>query len=345
MLLEGIFLPLTTPFYPDGRVYLRKLEHNVGRYSLSGAAGMVVGGTAGEGDGLSSAEAVEALQVAIAVAAKEKVMVAGVSRESVYDTLKLAEAAAAAGYDAVAVRGPACVAGLGLEMMTYFRTVADRSGLPVVLVSDTERELAVEVVGELAGHPNVIGMVEEGDSVGRVAGVLGRTAGVQREVRVTTVFAAATGRMMVPVAAGAGTFVSAESLGHGGGVATAPPVAGIKTRTKKVGFQVLFGTTRRMLEAWGAGASGAVPRMGACAPQGVCEVWQAYKDGDQALAEEKQERVRAAGKLMEGWGGVAAVKYGCDLNGYFGGRPRLPLLALDEAGREAVEVALEGLRV
>jgi len=28
MLLHGIFPPITTPFYPDGRVYLKKLEHN-----------------------------------------------------------------------------------------------------------------------------------------------------------------------------------------------------------------------------------------------------------------------------------------------------------------------------
>ena len=33
MLFDGLHIPLTTPFYPDGRVYLRKLEHNVDRYS------------------------------------------------------------------------------------------------------------------------------------------------------------------------------------------------------------------------------------------------------------------------------------------------------------------------
>jgi len=30
-LLQGIFPPLTTPFYPDGNVYFKKLEHNVER--------------------------------------------------------------------------------------------------------------------------------------------------------------------------------------------------------------------------------------------------------------------------------------------------------------------------
>jgi len=33
MLLHGIFPPITTPFYPDGRVYFKKLEQNVEHYS------------------------------------------------------------------------------------------------------------------------------------------------------------------------------------------------------------------------------------------------------------------------------------------------------------------------
>ena len=33
MLLHGILPPITTPFYPDGQVYYKKLEHNVERFS------------------------------------------------------------------------------------------------------------------------------------------------------------------------------------------------------------------------------------------------------------------------------------------------------------------------
>ena len=36
MLLEGIFAAVTTPFYPDERIYFRKLEANMARYSLRG---------------------------------------------------------------------------------------------------------------------------------------------------------------------------------------------------------------------------------------------------------------------------------------------------------------------
>ena len=41
MLLEGIFAAITTPFYSDERIYLRKLQANVERYSRSLLAGLV----------------------------------------------------------------------------------------------------------------------------------------------------------------------------------------------------------------------------------------------------------------------------------------------------------------
>ena len=347
MLLEGIFLPLTTPFYPDGRVYLRKMEHNVGRYSLTPAAGMLVLGEAGEADGLTDEEARQVLVAAVGAAADEKVMIAGVSRGSVFATLALSTAASAAGYDAVAVRGPESVQGDGLrlERMTYFRAVADAAALPVVLVSDRARPLSVEEMAELAQHPNVIGAIMQGH-VDRVAELRAATSEVSRAVTVTSVFHAVTGRMQrANAAVEPGTFVSAESLSGGGAaLAVAPPKPALKTRSKRVGFQLLAATTADMLATWKAGAAGAVPRLGACAPQGCYEVWQAFKDDDLPLAEEKQARVRAAAVLMESSSAVAAVKYGCDWNGYFGGRPRLPLLALDADARAKVEAVLGGLR-
>ena len=42
MLLHGIFHPITTPFYPEGNVYYKKLEANVESYSKTPVAGLVV---------------------------------------------------------------------------------------------------------------------------------------------------------------------------------------------------------------------------------------------------------------------------------------------------------------
>ncbi|HEX8813765.1 MAG TPA: dihydrodipicolinate synthase family protein, partial [Terracidiphilus sp.] len=103
MYIEGMFAAVTTPFYADERVYFRKLEANVARYSRSLLAGMVVLGSTGEAVELNDTESREILKTAADAAAAEKVLIAGVGRESVRATVELAEAAAEARYDAVLV--------------------------------------------------------------------------------------------------------------------------------------------------------------------------------------------------------------------------------------------------
>ena len=340
MLLEGLQLPLTTPFYADGRLNLRKLEQNVARYSKALATGLVALSEVGEAAMLSDEETRLTLRCVSDAAATEKVLVAGVSRDSVAGTLELAEYAAEVGYDAVLVGRPSFLRGDAArekELLHYFQMVADRSALPVVLSSPAGgMELSSELVIGLAGHERVIGLLDGGE---RVELLRSRTSGVKREVTVTAVFAAVTGRMRAD-----NTLLSPAALAGGGALAVAAPKAVAKTRTKVVGFQILMGRTAGMLEGLEAGAVGAAPGFAACAPQACYEVLAAWKDGDHALAAEQQERLRAAAERIEDKLGVAGAKYGCDLNGYSGGFPRSPLLPLTGAEREEIEALMQGLR-
>ena len=90
MLLHGIFPPVTTPFYPDGNVYFKKLEANVERYSKTPVAGIVVLGSTGEAILLSDEERREVLKIAQDAIAPNKVLIAGTGVESATETLKLA---------------------------------------------------------------------------------------------------------------------------------------------------------------------------------------------------------------------------------------------------------------
>src|SRR5207244_5023721 len=98
MFLSGVFPALTTPFYPDGRVYLRKVEHNVDRYSKTPIAGMVVLGSTGEPVMLSDEERRDVLRVAAEFSSSEKVLIAGVGAESVVETVRMCEHAATLNY-------------------------------------------------------------------------------------------------------------------------------------------------------------------------------------------------------------------------------------------------------
>ena len=65
---------------------------------------------------------------------------------------------------------------------------------------------------------------------------------------------------------------------------------------------------------------------------------------DPALAALKQERVVQASRYVSGALGVPGIKHACDLNGYYGGRPRLPLLPLDADQQAEVARVMEDVR-
>ena len=346
MLLEGMHLPLTTPFHADGRLNTRKLEDNVARYAKTPAAGLVALGWSGQPTLLSDVETREALAAVAGACVPEKVLIGGVSRDSVSSTLDLIEYAAVHEYDAALVRVPSFLAdGDTAELLGYFQAVADRSALPLIL--DGERmseEAIVALARQQAGK--ILGVVERGTDSARVARLVKASSEFKYDVTVTMVFAATTGRMLARSKAAEAQLVSPAGLSGGSAVSVAP-AAGlktVKTRTKTVGFQILAGRTAGVLAALEAGAVGALPALAASAPQACYEVLAAWKDGDPALAAEKQERVRALALRVEEELGVAGLKYGCDLTGYFGGRPRLPGLPLSGVEREEMERLMVGIR-
>jgi dihydrodipicolinate synthase/N-acetylneuraminate lyase len=350
MLIEGILAAVPTPFYPDERIYFRKLEANVAHYSRTLLSGILLLGSTGEAVALDEAESRDVLRVAAEAAAPDKVLIAGVGRESVKGTVELAEAAAQFRYDAVLVRTPTYYASqmTSAAVLHYFRSVADRSPLPVLLYNIPRcapYDIPIELIAELAQHPNIIGIKDSSGSLPRIVASVEATRNSPRHTAtVNTIFEAVTARMLAAHSEGASTFVSADDLAGGAAVATAPPAAPVKTRTKVVGFQVLTGSASILLEALEAGASGAILGFAACAPQACQEVYLAWKDHDLKLAAEKQQRIARPGQRITGELGISGIKHACDFNGYYGGRARAPLLPVTAEEKAEIESLLAAIR-
>lgn len=350
MLLEGVFAAVPTPFYLDERIYFRKLEANIARYSRSLLSGVLLLGSTGEAVALDDTETRDVLRVAAHAAAPEKVLIAGIGRESVKGTVELADSAAKFGYDAVLVRTPTYFASQmsRAAVLHYFRSVADRSPLPVILYNIPRcvpYDIPIDLIAALAQHTNIIGIKDSSGKLQRIGDTVQATQNsARRTVVVSPIFEAVTGRMLSARPEGSSNFVAAGDLAGGVAVATAPPVVPIKTRTKEVGFQVLTGAAGILHAALEAGASGAILGFAACAPQACQEVYQAWKDHDTALAKEKQARIAGPGQRIVGELGISGVKHACDFNGYYGGRPRAPLLPLTAQEKLGVEGLLAGIR-
>lgn len=343
MLLQGIFPAVTTPFYPDGAVYYKKIEHNMDRYSRTPIAGMVVLGSTGEAVMLSDEERREVLRVSAQFAAPEKVLIAGTGAESVIETLRLTEYAAKLQYDAALVRTPHFYRPQMTPdaMLAFYRTVADSSPLPVLLYTVppfTAYDLPLEVITALAEHPNIIGIKESSGNVEKVAAMVQATRHIRRSVMVTEVQQAVTARMKSDLAAGNGD----QLVSLGGTAVSAPPK--LKTRSKEVGFQVLVGAAHTLLDSLQAGASGAVLAIAGPAPTICFEIYAAWRDNDIDLARSKQEGLGPVSRRVVSEMGIPAVKHAMDLNGYYGGPPRLPLLPLTAAQKTEIAAQMAGFR-
>ncbi len=359
MFLHGIFPPITTPFYPDGKIYFRKLEQNVEQYSRAPIAGIVVQGSTGEATLLSDEERREVLKSAREAAADDKILIAGTGIESAIETLKLTEYAAELGYDVAMVRTPHYYKGQMAKpenMLAFYRFVCDRSPLPVIIYNfpqATSYDIPAELVIELADHPNLIGIKESSGSIEKVQKMVEGTRHIKRSATVNETFAAVTGRMLKAAAAASASADGGALVTVGALAGTAAPkpsssavtvVGSLKTRQKEVGFQVLVGAAHKLHLSLDAGAVGAILAFADCAPTACYEVYAAWKDGDVALAREKQERIAKAAERIVGALSVAGVKYAMDFNGYFGGTVRLPLLPLTADKKAEIEQLMANIR-
>ena len=210
---------------------------------------------------------------------------------------------------------------------------------------------------ELAGHPNIIAIKESSGNLDKVKAMVEGTRHVKRQVTVTETFEAVTPRMMKAAVAErekqSRELVSVASLAGSGEKAdggmkpssSAVTVVGkLKTRQKEVGFQVMVGAAHQLEPSLGLGAVGAILAFACPAPMACYEIFAALKDGDNALAREKQERVKQAVQRVIGDMGVPGVKHAMDLNGYYGGPARLPFLPLNSEQKGEIEKLMAGIK-
>jgi dihydrodipicolinate synthase/N-acetylneuraminate lyase len=360
MLLHGIFPPITTPFYPEGNVYFKKLEHNVEHCSKTPVAGIVVLGSTGEAVLLSDQERRDVLKTARDAAAANKVLIAGTGIESANETLRLTEYAAELGYDIAMVRTPHYYKRQmqPANMLAFYRTVADRSPLPVIIYNfpqATGYDISAELVIELADHPNLIGIKESSGDVEKVRRMVEGTRHIKRSATVTETFDAVTPRMLKTATEGnrqGRELVSVASLAGDLKGTTAPRpsssavsvIGGLKTRQKEIGFQVLVGAAQKLEPSLQVGAVGAILAFADAAPTACYEIYAAWKEGDNELSRLKQERIAKAAQRVVGELGIPGVKYAMDFNGYFGGPVRLPLLPLMAEARAEIEQLMADIR-
>mgnify|MGYP001770993838 FL=1 len=161
--LRGSLVPLVTPFR-HGAVDWEGFAGLIEWQIASGSHGLVITGTTGEPSALTFEERVGLYRLAVEVARGRVPVVAGTGTNNFEETVRLSQAAQAAGVDALLVVVPYYVRPSQEGLFRYFQGIAERVDLPVILYNIPGRtavNLEVDTVARLReACPNIVGIKE-----------------------------------------------------------------------------------------------------------------------------------------------------------------------------------------
>jgi len=108
-------------------------------------------------------------------------------------------------------------------------------------------------------------------------------------------------------------------------------------------FDFILGAGSIVLPALLMGASGAILAVANAAPALCVELYREFEAGHLEEARKIQEVLVPLNRAVVPAYGIAGLKYALDLQGYFGGLPRLPLLPVSDKGKAEIETLLKNL--
>ena len=109
-------------------------------------------------------------------------------------------------------------------------------------------------------------------------------------------------------------------------------------------FAVLEGTETKVWESLKSGAGGAVLGFASAAPYATIAIWEAFRTREEEAGIDWQARISHPSMLVGDLYGVPGLKHAMDLNGYYGGPPRLPFSPVLAAARAEIEAAFRDLK-
>jgi 4-hydroxy-tetrahydrodipicolinate synthase len=162
-LLEGVYVPLITPFAADGAVALDAVARLCHEYLEAGSAGIVALGTTGEASALDATEQRAVIDKCASVCAEhDSQLIVGAGTNSTAKTIAGVEALAGTpAVTAALIVVPYYVRPSEAGLIAHFQAVAAASPVPVVVYNipiRTGRNLGPAAMLELAGHPNIVGV-------------------------------------------------------------------------------------------------------------------------------------------------------------------------------------------
>jgi 4-hydroxy-tetrahydrodipicolinate synthase len=174
----AVLTAMATPFHADGSLDHEGVAALADRLVEQGNDGLVVNGTTGESPTTTDDEKSSVLRAVLDAVGDRAVVVDGVGSNDTAHTVERARAAEAAGAHGLLVVTPYYSKPPQEGLLRHFRTVADATGLPVMLYDIPGRSgvpIATATLLALAEHPRVVAVKDAKDDLHAAATVMART--------------------------------------------------------------------------------------------------------------------------------------------------------------------------
>jgi 4-hydroxy-tetrahydrodipicolinate synthase len=171
MRFEGIYTPLVTPYTPDFQLNPEALSQTVEMLIGSGVHGIIVAGTTGEYYAQTPEERIDMMARVKALIAGRVPMIVGTGAIRTEDSVLFAEAARAAGADALLVATPPYACPTGREIALHALAIDRAANLPVMLYNYPGRmsvNMDEETLDRLGRSPNFCAIKESSGDPNRL---------------------------------------------------------------------------------------------------------------------------------------------------------------------------------
>ncbi|HHU90461.1 MAG TPA: dihydrodipicolinate synthase family protein [Clostridiaceae bacterium] len=168
--LQGVFAPIVTPFNEDEEILFDDIAYNIDVYNNTKLRGYMPLGSNGEFQGLTDEESIKVLKIVCKHKKKDKIIVGGCGRESMYKTVEFIKMVADYGLDLAFILPPHYFLSKMTEdvLSEYYIKVADKSPIPIVIYNAPKfsagLNLSPKLISELAKHPNIIAIKNSSDT-------------------------------------------------------------------------------------------------------------------------------------------------------------------------------------
>jgi dihydrodipicolinate synthase/N-acetylneuraminate lyase len=160
---KGVFPALTTKFTADDELDLPLFEKNLQVQLTAGVDGIILGGTLGEASVLNTEEKERLVRFALEKVNGKVPVIINIAEGSTRDALKQAELAKSWGAQGLMLLPPMRYKPDHREAVTYFRTIAESTDLPVMIYNnpvDYKTEVTVDMFEELKDTKNITAVKE-----------------------------------------------------------------------------------------------------------------------------------------------------------------------------------------